>query len=69
LGVLAYLELARAYAVQGDQVNAGSMYRQFLDLWKSADSDIPALKQARAEFAKLNERTGRLSFLRLLHPP
>jgi eukaryotic-like serine/threonine-protein kinase len=54
LGALAYLELARAYAVQGDKVNAESMYRDFLDLWKNADSDIPALKQARAEFAKLN---------------
>ena len=54
LGALAYLEIARAYAMQGDKVNAGGMYREFFDLWKNADSDIPALKQAKAEFAKLN---------------
>jgi len=40
--------------MQGDKVNAAGMYRKFFDLWKNADSDIPALKQAKAEFAKLN---------------
>jgi eukaryotic-like serine/threonine-protein kinase len=53
LGALAYLEVARAYAIQGDKVSAAGMYEEFFDLWKNADSDIPTLKQARAEFAKL----------------
>jgi tetratricopeptide (TPR) repeat protein len=53
LGALAYLEVARAYAIQGDKVSAAGMYQEFFDLWKNADSDIPTLKQARAEFAKL----------------
>ncbi len=32
--------------------NAGA-YQDFLTLWKDADSDIPVLKQAKAEYAKL----------------
>jgi hypothetical protein len=40
--------------MQGDKANARGMYQNFLDLWKNADSDIPVLQQARAEFAKLN---------------
>jgi DNA-binding winged helix-turn-helix (wHTH) protein/Tfp pilus assembly protein PilF len=53
VGVLAHLGLARAYALQGDSVKARTAYQDFFTLWKDADSDIPVLKQARAEFAKL----------------
>jgi eukaryotic-like serine/threonine-protein kinase len=53
IGALAYLGLARAYALQGDIVKAKSAYKDFLTLWKDADPDIPILKKAKAEYAKL----------------
>jgi DNA-binding winged helix-turn-helix (wHTH) protein/tetratricopeptide (TPR) repeat protein len=52
-GALARLGLARAYAMQGDTAKAKSAYQDFLTLWKEADPDVPILKQARAEYAKL----------------
>jgi predicted Zn-dependent protease len=52
-GALARLALARAYAVQGDTVKARTAYQDFLTLWKGADPDIPILKQAKAEYVKL----------------
>lgn len=52
-GALARLGLARAYAMQGDADRARTAYRDFLMLWKDADPDIPILKQAKAEYAKL----------------
>jgi predicted Zn-dependent protease len=48
-GVLARLGLARAYAMQGDTIKARTKYQGFLGIWKDADSDIPILKQAKAE--------------------
>ena len=45
--------LARAYALQGDTVKARTAYKDFLTLWKDADPDIPILKEAKAEYAKL----------------
>ena len=54
LGALARLGLARAYALQGDTVQARTRYQEFFTLWKDADPDIPILKQARSEFAKLH---------------
>jgi tetratricopeptide (TPR) repeat protein len=54
LGALARLGLARAYVVQGDKEKSRVAYQDFLALWKDADSDIPILQQARAEYAKLN---------------
>lgn len=53
IGALAYLQIARAYAVVGNTVNAKAAYEDFLTLWKDADPDVPILKQARAEYAKL----------------
>jgi len=38
----------------GDTEKAKKAYQEFLTLWKDADSDVPVLKQAKAEFAKLN---------------
>jgi predicted Zn-dependent protease len=52
-GALARLGLARAYAMQGDTAKAKAAYQDFLALWKDADPDIPILKQAKAEYAKL----------------
>ena len=51
--VLARLDLARAYAIQGDFARARAAYQNFLKLWKDADPDIPILQQAKAECAKL----------------
>jgi eukaryotic-like serine/threonine-protein kinase len=52
-GALARLGLARAYALQGDTAKAHRAYQDFFGLWKDADPDIPVLKQAKAEYAKL----------------
>ena len=53
LFVLAHLGLARAHALQGDTDKSRAAYQDFFTLWKDADQDIPILKQARAEYAKL----------------
>jgi serine/threonine protein kinase/tetratricopeptide (TPR) repeat protein len=53
VGALAPLGLARAYAVSGDQAKTKAAYQDFFQLWKDADADIPILKEARAEYAKL----------------
>jgi len=53
LASLAQLGLARAYAMQGNSAKARSAYQGFLALWKDADPDIPILKEAKAEYAKL----------------
>jgi tetratricopeptide (TPR) repeat protein len=52
-GALARLGLARAYAMQGDTAKARAAYQDFLTLWKDADPDVPILKQAKAEYARL----------------
>jgi serine/threonine protein kinase/tetratricopeptide (TPR) repeat protein len=62
-GALAHLGLARGNALQsrtsqGAEANAARVralaaYKDFLTLWKDADTDIPILKQAKAEYAKL----------------
>jgi predicted Zn-dependent protease len=52
-GALARLELARAYALQGDTAKTRTAYQDFFTLWKDADPDVPILKQAKAEYAKL----------------
>ncbi len=54
-GALARLGLARAYALQGDTTKARAAYQDFLTLWKDADTDIPMLKQAKAEYANLQQ--------------
>jgi tetratricopeptide (TPR) repeat protein/class 3 adenylate cyclase len=53
IGALAYLGLGRAYGLTGDSAKAKSAYQHFFDLWKNADPDLPVLKQARLEYAKL----------------
>jgi serine/threonine protein kinase/tetratricopeptide (TPR) repeat protein len=52
-GALAHLGLGRAYAAAGDKGKARAAYQDFLTLWKDADPDVPVLKEAKAEFAKL----------------
>lgn len=46
-------QLARALELAGDKTKAKSAYQDFLTSWQDADPDIPILKQAKAEFAKL----------------
>jgi serine/threonine protein kinase/tetratricopeptide (TPR) repeat protein len=53
VGALAHLQLARAYASSGDKAKAKAGYEAFLSLWKDADPDIPILKSAKAEYARL----------------
>jgi len=53
-GPLAKLGKARSHAAVGSSSEARVDYQQFLALWKSADSDVPVLKQAKAEAAKLH---------------
>jgi DNA-binding winged helix-turn-helix (wHTH) protein/Flp pilus assembly protein TadD len=50
---LAQLGLARAYAAEGDREKNRKAYEDFFATWKEADPDIPILKQAKAEYAKL----------------
>ncbi len=52
-GALAHLQLGRAYAMAGDTGKAKSAYQDFFTLSKDADPDIPILKEAKAEYAKL----------------
>jgi phage-related minor tail protein len=62
-GALAHLGVARANALEartsrGADANAAHVralaaYKDFLTLWKDADPDIPRLREARAEYAKL----------------
>jgi tetratricopeptide (TPR) repeat protein len=53
IGALAHLGLARSYTLQGDIPKALAAYKDFLTLWKDADLDIPILKEAKSEYAKL----------------
>jgi tetratricopeptide (TPR) repeat protein len=50
---LAHLGLARAHTLQGESDKSRAAYNDFFTLWKDADPDIPILKQAKAEYAKL----------------
>jgi len=53
LGALAHLQLGRAYVMSGDTAKARTAYQDFFALWKDADPDIPILKEAKADYAKL----------------
>jgi hypothetical protein len=52
-GALAHLGQGRAQALSGSTNAARASYQEFFTLWKDADHDIPILKSAHAEFAKL----------------
>ena len=50
---LAYLGLARAAAIDRDNVVSRKAYEDFLALWKDADTDLAPLIEARREYAAL----------------
>jgi eukaryotic-like serine/threonine-protein kinase len=50
---LSQLGLAQAYAKQGDSEKSRKAYDDFFATWKDADPGIPILRQAKAEYAKL----------------
>lgn len=60
-GALAHLGVGRGHALQSRKLqgadagatHALAAYKDFLTLWKDADPDIPILKEAKAEYAKL----------------
>jgi tetratricopeptide (TPR) repeat protein len=52
-GALAHLQLGRVYAFSRENSKAKSAYDAFFTLWKDADPEIPILKQAKAEYARL----------------
>jgi tetratricopeptide (TPR) repeat protein len=53
VGALAHLELGRAYALSGDNPKAKVAYEQFFALWNHVDEDLPVLKRAKEQYAKL----------------
>jgi eukaryotic-like serine/threonine-protein kinase len=54
-GALAWLQLGRAQKMMGDEAAARKSYETFLDLWRSADPDIPIYQQAKAEYARFRK--------------
>jgi tetratricopeptide (TPR) repeat protein len=59
IGALSHLQLARAHKLMGNQAAARKSYKDFLTLWKDADSDIPIYQQAKAEYARLRANSNR----------
>ena len=53
---LAYLGIARAYALSGDISKSRHNYHNFLALWKDADPDLSILNEARSELDRLNRQ-------------
>jgi hypothetical protein len=53
IGALAHPQIGRSLAAQSDTVKAKAAYQEFVTLRKNPDPDIPILKQAQAEYAKL----------------
>jgi tetratricopeptide (TPR) repeat protein len=53
IGALARLHLARALVLTRDFAKARNAYEDFFNLWKGADPDIPVIKSAKAEYARL----------------
>jgi eukaryotic-like serine/threonine-protein kinase len=53
IGALAHLQLGRVFVLSGDKIKAKAAYEAFLALWREADADVPILKSAKAEYARL----------------
>ena len=50
---LAHLGIARARALRGNRAGSRQEYEEFFAIWKDAEPDVPVLRQAKAEYAKL----------------
>jgi DNA-binding winged helix-turn-helix (wHTH) protein/tetratricopeptide (TPR) repeat protein len=55
IGALAHLQIGRAFALSGERSKAEAAYQDFFRLWKDADPDLPVLKEAKVEYAKLQQ--------------
>ncbi|HKD04558.1 MAG TPA: protein kinase [Bryobacteraceae bacterium] len=53
IGPLAELQLGRVFALSGEKGRAKAAYETFLSFWNNADPDVPILKRAKAEYARL----------------
>jgi eukaryotic-like serine/threonine-protein kinase len=53
LGVLAKFQRARVYAGLGDKPKAQAAYRELLDLWRDADTNLPPYRSAKIELARM----------------
>jgi tetratricopeptide (TPR) repeat protein len=53
IGALAHLQLGRVFALSGEKAKAKAAYEAFLTLWEDADPDVPILKSAKREYARL----------------
>ncbi len=53
IGVVCRLQMARAQRLEGNIPAARQFYKEFLSLWKNADSDLPIYRQAKMEYAAL----------------
>jgi len=53
IGVLAHLQLGRALVKAKQRVKARTAYRDFLTLWKDADTNVPIFNRAKAEYVAL----------------
>ncbi len=53
VGPMARLQLARSLVASGDPAKSAAAYKDLLAIWKNADPDIPIVKQAKAEYARL----------------
>ena len=58
MGALAHLQMGRASVMTRNSDKAKIGYQDFLTLWKDADPNIPILRQAKAEYSKLQRTTG-----------
>jgi hypothetical protein len=52
---MARLQLARAHTLAGETVKARGAYEDLFALWRNADPDVPVVRQARAEYARLRD--------------
>ena len=50
---LSYLGMARGFVLAGDSAKAKRAFQYFFELWKDAEPDLPVLKRAKEEYAKL----------------
>lgn len=53
---LAHLGIARARSAKGDISGSRGEYERFFEVWKNAEPEVPALQDARVEYARLPKK-------------